>query len=357
MGAAPRVTWVIDGALDQPTGGYLYDRLVVDGLRARGFDLRLQQLTTGGALHTLRESARVAAAWSRLPDGALLVVDELCHPRVALAAALPRTKRALRLVALVHHLAASERSGLSSRARLALERVLLDASALMITTSHTTRRVLIAAGLPASRVVVILPGRDRLGTRDAPPDPSPDGALRLLFIGAITPRKGVLPLVRAFASIAPRASLTLVGPVDRDPRYASAVRAEIARSSGAIRLTGHLDDEALRVELGRHDLLVLPSLYEGFGIVLAEALSHGLGVIATTAGAIPEVVRDGEEALLVPPGDERALARALARVAADRARVTAMQAHALTRAHALPRWRDTQARFAEALITLSDGSR
>lgn len=256
----------------------------------------------------------------------------------------------------MHHLAASERSGLSSRARLAVERVLLDASALMITTSHTTRRVLIAAGLPASRVVVILRPRSPR-TRDAPPDPSPDGVLRLLFIGAITPREGVLP----WSAPSPRSLPAPRSPSSVPPIAILATRPPCAprsaRSSGAIRLTGHLDDEALRVELGRHNLLVLPSLYEGFGIVLAEALSHGLGVIATTAGAIPEVVRDGEEALLVPPGDEHALARALARVAADRARVTAMQAHALTRAHALPRWRDTQARFAEALITLSDGSR
>ncbi|MEO7330412.1 MAG: glycosyltransferase family 1 protein, partial [Minicystis sp.] len=79
-------------------------------------------------------------------------------------------------------------------------------------------------------------------------------------------------------------------------------------------------------------------------------------VIATTAGAIPEVVRDGAEAILVSPGDERALTEALRRVEADRGRVAAMQIQALARSHTLPRWRDTQARFAEMLIAISDGS-
>ena len=151
----------------------------------------------------------------------------------------------------------------------------------------------------------------------------------------------------------PRATLTLIGPADRDLLHAAAVRAEIARAPGDIRLAGCLDDEALRAELDRHDLLVLPSLYEGFGIVLAEAVSHGLAVIATRVGAIPEVVRDGEEALLVPPADTRALAAALRRVEGDRGLLAAMQAKAIARSHDLPRWSDTQECFAEALRALS----
>lgn len=349
---AGAVTFVIDGDLQQPTGGYLYDRIVIEGLRARGAELSIQSLETGSARQTLGENARVARAWSRLPEGSLLIVDELCHPRVALASALHRANRARRghrLVALVHHLAASERSGLGARARLALERVLLDAAELLITTSHTTRSVLVAEGIPPSRIRAIRPGRDRLGSRAAPPEPSPDGRLRLLFLGSITPRKGVLELVRAFASVADRASLTLAGPADRDLAYVAQVRAAIARSPGSIRLTGCLDEEAITAELQRHDLFVLPSRYEGFGIALAEALSFGLGVIATSAGAIPEVVRDGEEALLVSPGDERGLAEALRLVADDRGKRALMQAKAIERSLSLPRWSETQEEFAQAI--------
>jgi glycosyltransferase involved in cell wall biosynthesis len=301
-------------------------------------------------LSTLRENARFAARLARDSHSDVVVIDELCHPRVALAASLHRRRPRARLVALVHHLSASERDGLHSKARLAVERVLLDAADRAIVTSQTTRYVLVRAGVAPCRIDVVKPGCDRLGTRSTPPRPSPDGSARLLFLGSITPRKGALELVRAFAA-ARQGTLTLAGADDRDRPYVARVRRAIARSPVRERICfrGTLDDAALSDELDRHDILVLPSRYEGFGIALAEAVAHGLGVIATTAGAIPEVVRDGAEAILVPPGDERALAAAIARVTSDPGRRAEMQAKALARAGALPRWSETQRRFAEAV--------
>lgn len=114
-------------------------------------------------------------------------------------------------------------------------------------------------------------------------------------------------------------------------------------------MAGALQAAALTEALDHHDLLVLPSRYESYGIVLAEAVAHGLGVISTTAGAIPEVVRDGAEAILVPPGDERALAEAITRAVSDPIRRAEMQAQAIARARALPRWSETQRAFAEAI--------
>ena len=78
-------------------------------------------------------------------------------------------------------------------------------------------------------------------------------------------------------------------------------------------------------------------------------------MISTTAGAIPEVVRDGREAILVPPGDERALAAALVRAVDDPSLRAAMQAAAIARARALPRWKDTQREFADALRSAAEG--
>ncbi len=342
------VTFVIDGPLAQPTGGYVYDRLVIDGLRARGVAVSLVHLAPGGAARALLENARAAALLARARDG-ITVVDELCHPRVVLASALPLA-RPRRLVALVHHLAASERLGARAAARLAVERVLLDAASRVVVTSDTTRAVLVRAGVAPARIRVVLPGRDRLGERAAPPDPPADGRARFLFVGSLTPRKGVLDLVDAFGGVAGSATLTLAGLTDRDPAYAAAVRAAVAHAGGAIRITGSLTDAALAGELARHDALVLPSRYEGFGIVVAEALSHGLAIVASRAGALPEVVRDGAEAILVPPGDRRALMGALALLTRDRARLAAMQEQALARARELPRWADTQEEFAAAIL-------
>jgi glycosyltransferase involved in cell wall biosynthesis len=158
-------------------------------------------------------------------------------------------------------------------------------------------------------------------------------------------------------SVASRATLTLIGPADRDLAYAAAVRAAIARSPARdrIRLTGTLPDADVAAALASHDLFVLPSLHEGFGIAIAEALAHGLGVISTTAGAIPEVVRDGREAILVRPGDDRALTAALVRAVDDAPLRAAMQAAAIARAASLPRWKDTQREFADALRSAAEG--
>jgi glycosyltransferase involved in cell wall biosynthesis len=352
----PPITFLVDGDLDQPTGGYLYDRIVIDGLRERGASVQIESLAVGGAVSTAIENARVALRRAREPRESLVIVDELCHPRAALASLIHRVRPRAGLVALVHHLAASERSGLAARARLVVERLLLDAASCVIVTSETTRRAVAAAGVDPAKIRAVLPGRDRLGERLAPPSPSVDGGVRLLFLGSLTPRKGVLTLVRAMEAVGSRATLTLVGPADRDHAYAAEVRAAIARSPARdrLRVTGALPDAGVAAALASHDLLVLPSLHEGFGIAIAEALAHGLGVIATTAGAIPEVVRDGREAILVPPGDERALAAALVRVVGDPALRAAMASAAVDRARALPRWKDTQQAFADALRSAAE---
>ena len=352
----PQVTFVIDGALDQPTGGYLYDRIVIDGLRALGASVQIESLAVGGLVATAIENGRVALRHAREPRCGLVIVDELCHPRTVLASLIHRVRPRARLVALVHHLAASERSGPSARARLGLERLLLDAASLVIVTSETTRRAVAAAGVDPARIRAVLPGCDRLGERRTPPYPAVDGRVRLLFLGSLTPRKGVLALVRAMESVASRATLTLLGPADRDRPYAAAVRAAIARSPARdhIRVTGALPDAEVAAALASHDLFVLPSLHEGFGIAIAEALAHGLGVISTTAGAIPEVVRDGREAILVPAGDERALRAALVRAVDDPALRASMQTAALARARELPRWKDTQREFADALRSAAE---
>lgn len=368
--AAPRVAFVVDGPLDQPTGGYLYDRLVVDGLVKRGVHVDIVNLDERGPLATIRENARLArllSPSSRAHD--IVVIDELCHPRAALAATLRRRSPASpfnawgfgspygalrpkppRLVTLLHHLAASERTGASAKLRLSVERALLAASDRVVVTSETTARAAFTAGIPRDRITVVPPGRDRLGTRDEPPSRPRDAAVRLLFLGALTPRKDPLVLLEAFAAVATRAVLTLAGPADRDPLYAARTLAAASRFGTRVQITGALEDAALARTLATHDVLVLPSRYEGYGIVLAEAASHGLALIASDAGAIPEVVRHGEEALLVPPADPRALAFALVAVVENEDRLRAMQTAALRRAAELPTWADTQDAFLRALL-------
>jgi 2-deoxystreptamine N-acetyl-D-glucosaminyltransferase/2-deoxystreptamine glucosyltransferase len=87
--------------------------------------------------------------------------------------------------------------------------------------------------------------------------------------------------------------------------------------AGRVRLAGFVAHDAVPAVLASLDVLVLPSVYEEMGSVLTEAMASGLPVVASAVGGIPEVVRDGETGLLVPPLDVAALAEVLDRLAAD----------------------------------------
>ncbi|HZY56183.1 MAG TPA: glycosyltransferase, partial [Rubrobacteraceae bacterium] len=138
----------------------------------------------------------------------------------------------------------------------------------------------------------------------------------------------------------PGAMLELIGETDADPAYAASVRAAITDTTGAsIVVSGPVDDAMLGAAYAAADLFVLPSRYEGYGIVYAEALALGLPVIACDVGPVPELV-GGEAALLVPPGDIEALSGTLDLLLGDPALRGRMSA-AARRAEHLPRWDDT----------------
>jgi glycosyltransferase involved in cell wall biosynthesis len=143
------------------------------------------------------------------------------------------------------------------------------------------------------------------------------------------------------------AVLDLVGETNADAGYAARVR-EAAAGEPSIRVHGTVDEATLAGLYACASLFALPSRYEGYGIVFAEALSFGLPVVACAAGPVPEVVGK-EAALLVPPGDTEALSYALDRLLRDAGLREKMAAAALRRAAGLPRWGETVEGFLRVL--------
>jgi glycosyltransferase involved in cell wall biosynthesis len=143
--------------------------------------------------------------------------------------------------------------------------------------------------------------------------------------------------------LGPHGSLDLVGEQDRDSRYAAQVWSALRDPAlaGKVRVHGRVSSEALAALFAAADALLLPSTHEGYGMVLAEALAAGLPIVATRVGAVPEVVRDGLEAELVPAGDVSALAQAVDRLARDPDERHRRARLARERAQTLPGWSES----------------
>ena len=141
----------------------------------------------------------------------------------------------------------------------------------------------------------------------------------------------------------------------RDADTAKALRAAIDAYGlrARVHLQGEVPSSKLQVLYDRADAVVLPSFFEGYGMVLAEALARGLPVVSTTAGAIAETVpRDA--GILVPPGDALALRTALASLLDDRDRRARLAAGARAARATLPTWPQAVSRFAAALIAFDE---
>lgn len=342
------LAFLVPGPLDQITGGYLYDRQVVDGLRARGRQVTLIELA--GRYPDADDAARTAAsaALAGLPSGSLAVIDGLALP--AFAACLPSEVQRLRLIGFIHHPLSLE-TGLSPAEvdRYAtLETTLLPLLRGTICPGEHTARALIAAGLPADRVAVAKPGTAR--PRSAAMR-STQGPLQLLAVGTVTPRKGHLLLIEALAKLRDLDwQLHCIGSLDRDPATAAAVARAIRAQhlDDRITLLGEQPAATLAAAYRGADLFVLPSYHEGYGMVFAEALAHGLPVIATTGGAIPDTV-PAAAALLTPPGDSATLSEALRRVLSDDSLRARLAAGAMQAATQLPDWDEAVDTWAAAL--------
>lgn len=351
-----RLAFVLYGSLETLSGGYLYDRKLVAHLRAQGDTVDVVSVPWRSYGKHLLDNLSLDLR-RRLATGAwdLILQDELNHPSLfALNATLPATPPR---VAIVHHLRCSEdRPAWQNTLYRWVERRYLRSIHAAVFNSRTTRAVSEAVAGRAIPGLVAYPAGDRFGPGPAEAEviarAGEPGPLRLLFLGNLIARKGLHTLLDALAVVPEPWALTVLGGAP-DPAYAARVRAQAARLGLSERVDwrGAVPDAAVRDALSTHQALVVPSSYEGFGIAYLEALRFGLPVLATTAGAAPEIVTDDREGALVAPGAPEALATVLRRWAGDRARLTDLSRAALERARAFPGWEETGAAIRRYLLS------
>jgi glycosyltransferase involved in cell wall biosynthesis len=204
-------------------------------------------------------------------------------------------------------------------------------AAAVIALTPRVARALEDDGLAPERVHVIPSGVDAARFAGPHEDPFPDvGHPRVVFHGRVQAEKGVHTLVEAAARLGPGVQVLLVG--DGSERARVEARARELGIADRLRVTGFLPHDRVPAALAHADVAVMPSVSEELGTSMLEALHRGLPLVASRVGGIPEVVRDGESALLVEPGDPAALAAALRRVLADGALAARLAAAGRARA-------------------------
>jgi len=181
------------------------------------------------------------------------------------------------------------------------------------------------------------------------------GPLRLLFVGNLIPRKGLHTLVAALSQMPQEAwQLDVVGNTAVSHRYAQQIHSRIADSNLTAKITFHgvLTDEQLQTLYAQSHLLVVPSQYEGFGIVYLEGMAFGLPAIASTGGAAHELITPGENGFLVGVGETAVLARHIQHLFFDRQHLAQMSLAALERFRQHPTWDQSMSRIAALLNEL-----
>ena len=266
-------------------------------------------------------------------DGAVLVVHDLAFER------FPHTAPQI-----------------DARWRRRFDRWLKRCSAVIVPSTATKGDLLSMHRVPEARVHVVHHGIEPFATPDADAIAATKRRFHIdgpyaMFLGGIEPRKNLGALVEAFSRVPIDAQLVIAGgPVRWIPQAASRLRATVAALPADVRerivLTGYVTEQHATGLMAGAELLAYPSLYEGFGFPVLEAMAAGVPVLTSDASSLPEVA--GDAALLIDPHDTDAISEGLRRLFEDDRLRSRLRAAGLERARAFT-WPETARRTAEVL--------
>ena len=344
-----KIGLVIYGSLDNISGGYLYDRKLVEYLRTQGDTVEIISLPWRNYATHLMDNLRF-----RLPEGLdILIEDELNHPSLIGA---NWVKHPYPIVSLVHHLRCSElRPRWQNNFYRILEKKYLKSVDGFIFNSKTTRDVVNGLMVNEKSNIVAYPPTDRFGDTISENEikaRAKNNELRILFLGNVTFRKGLHTLLEAISHQPSAVRVDVVGGLTTEPAYAQKIQEFISANhlSSAIFLHGALDNQPLIAMYKQAHVMVVPSSYEGFGIVSLEGMGFSLPAIGTTAGAASEIISDGVDGFLVQPGDNLELANRLKVLNEKRDLLIQMSLEARQRYLRQPKWVQTAGQIREFLV-------
>jgi glycosyltransferase involved in cell wall biosynthesis len=351
---------IIYGSLETVSGGFFYDRMLVDFLKSKGDRVEIFSLPWRNyARHLLDNFSGTFIQSLSAANLDVLIQDELNHP------SLFRLNRKLKdrvrypIVSIVHHLRSREsRPDWQNRLYRSVERDYLRTVDAFVFVSRTTGADVMALTGWDVPSIVASPGRDLVAPAFTPDQVKArsfeSGPLRVLFVGSLIRRKELHTLIAGLASL-PETSwkLDVVGGFVDKP-YVDEIKRQIELEglSERVSLWGVVTGEALRDYYQKSHLVAAPSSYEGFGIVYMEGMGYGLPAIASTAGAAHEIITHGQNGFLVHPGDAAAIAEHIEDLHRDREKLFRMGLNALDRYRQHPTWDESTSKIAEFLQSM-----
>jgi glycosyltransferase involved in cell wall biosynthesis len=261
-------------------------------------------------------------------------------------------------VALVHHLFSGEfHTKWLNRVYGQIEKYYLQSVDGFIFNSQATGQSVRRLSGCHKPCVIATPGGDRLKRclsisriEDRSHHP---GLMRLLYLGLVIKRKGLLPLIHTLRRLPfSQWQLDVVGSLSQEPAYVDQVQKaiEACRLSAHIHLWGCVGDHEAAEKMARAHVLCMPYAYEGFGIATLEALGMGVPVLGSNAGATPEIIQQGINGLLFDSSNESGVCQAIASLHKNRTRLARMSVAAYKSSARFPTWRQSMQRIEHFLM-------
>lgn len=346
-----RVLFIIPGDINLPTGGYRYDRNIINALQQSGFDVELISIKGNYPFPSKVEQQTAIEQIQTFPTADISVVDGLLggtspHFMEALSKQMP-------VAALIHHPLCLE-NGLDETTAKSLEQSeregLAYVSGVITTSPTTTQTVAELFKFNSDKIETVLPGVERgkisIGSQNS--------NVNLLCVGSVIPRKGHKDLILALSKLKHlNWKLDCIGSTQFDQVLFAELQALSDQNALAQKITFHGDvsQAALEEAYTKADIFVLASLFEGYGMAYAEAIVMGIPVIATTAGAIPKTVPQNC-GILVEPSDISALTKALEDLITNKKLRMDYKNNAIAEEPNFPTWESSAQKFAEILKDL-----
>lgn len=337
--------FVIPGDITLPTGGYAYDRRVIAHLMRHGISANHITLPGSYPNPPAGDLESTEATLAAIPASTVLLIDGLAYGAMpaSLIDRLPHP-----IVALCHHPLCLEEGTPPARAAelKALETAALARARHVIVSGPMTARILAQDfAVAPDKITVAEPGTDPAERAVGTGQP-----LALLAVGSIIPRKAYPVLIDALEGLRDLDWRLTIAGAERDAGAKADLDAAIARTGLGARVQrlGSVDNSTLGQLYRAADVFVMPSLFEGYGMVLAEAMARGLPIVCTTGGAAADTAPDAA-ALKVPPGDSGAFRSALRRLLTDAPLRRGMSEASWSAGQTLPQWSDTARIIADVL--------